>query len=198
MVQDLEALTQNDAGAAIALTSSANAVSNRVILNALNAAGTALAAGGHQLCEQHRALTFQVSSAVGKAASSSASTRPATWLCRANGPIAEVMIAGVPIGIAAQNLAVRTQLEGGAAITLTNPDNRCRQCDVERAQHRRHGAGAGRDLRLSTKLGRARRGQHRGRPLHCRPVARFSRQERLRGSKPGGADAARRRARLLL
>ena len=81
VVQDLEGLTENDAGAAIALTSPANAVSNRVTLNALNAAGNGVASGSISFVDSS-GFNITGSSVAGKAVWSSASTRPATLRCQ--------------------------------------------------------------------------------------------------------------------
>ena len=104
VAQNLVVRTQLDAGAAITLTNSGNAVPGNVTLSALNTAGTASAPGAISL------LTAQGFTLAG-------ATTAAGLSLQAGGAIQQAGPA------TAQNLVARTQLDGGAAITLTNPGN---------------------------------------------------------------------------
>ena len=96
--------TQADEGGEITLTNPNNAVPGNVTLSALNAAGTAPSTGAINFVDISGFTVAGVSTA-------------ATATLQAGGPLQQ----GGPI--IAQNMVVRTQLDAGAPITLTNPGN---------------------------------------------------------------------------
>ena len=108
----LNVRTQNDTGAAITLTSDANAASNRVILTTLNSTGTALAPGNINFVDS---TGFTITSVVGggQGGLETGVNTSGNVTLSAKGPITELGVAGVRI--AAQDLVVRTQLDGVAA-----------------------------------------------------------------------------------